>query len=195
MTQVARTIKRYANRKLYDTKDSRYVTLDQIADMIREGEDIVVIDNSTKDDLTSVTLAQIIFEEEKRKESFLPLAALRKIIQGGGESLQDFVNQIHESAERVGRVFKPTKEEEDGVVEGMNESDNVEAKNDIHSTHIVKDFVENVQGTIDDWQKQINANIQNAIESMSPLSPLQKEVHRLIARIEELEQKISDLKS
>src|SRR5262249_45434036 len=73
----ARVIKRYANRKLYDTQRSRYVTLDQIADMIRDGEDVKIVDNNSKEDLTTVTLAQIIFEEEKKQKSFLPLNAMR----------------------------------------------------------------------------------------------------------------------
>lgn len=78
----SRIIKRYANRKLYDTKSSQYVTLDQIAQMIRAGEEVRVLDNSTKDDLTSVTLAQIIFEEEKRGPR-LPAEGLRRIIRSG----------------------------------------------------------------------------------------------------------------
>jgi polyhydroxyalkanoate synthesis repressor PhaR len=89
----ARVIKRYANRKLYDTQHSRYVTLDQIAEMIRGGDDVKIIDNKTKEDLTSVTLAQIIFEEEKRQKSFLPLQAMRNIIQSGGESITQLVSQ------------------------------------------------------------------------------------------------------
>ena len=63
---TARTIKRYANRKLYDTRDSRYVTLDHIAAMVRAGDDVRVVDNTTRADLTTATLAQIIFEEEKK---------------------------------------------------------------------------------------------------------------------------------
>ena len=58
-------IKRYANRKLYDTRESRYVTLQQLGELIRDGEDIRIIDNQSKEDLTKVTLAQIIYEEEK----------------------------------------------------------------------------------------------------------------------------------
>src|SRR6478672_10954152 len=80
-----RIIKRYANRKLYDTEHSRYVTLDQISEMIRAGDDVKIVDNKTKEDLTTVTLAQIIFEEEKKQRSFLPLGAMRNIIQSGGE--------------------------------------------------------------------------------------------------------------
>ena len=79
---TARTIKRYANRKLYDTRDSRYVTLDHIAAMVRAGDDVRVVENTTRADLTTATLAQIIFEEEK-KAPRLSVAGLRKIIQGG----------------------------------------------------------------------------------------------------------------
>ena len=83
---TARTIKRYANRKLYDTRDSRYVTLDHIAAMVRAGDDVKVVDNTTRSDLTTATLAQIIFEEEKRTPR-LTVAGLRKIIQGGVAAL------------------------------------------------------------------------------------------------------------
>lgn len=77
-----RTIKRYSNRKLYDTTDSRYVTLQQIAQMIRNGDEIRVTDKSTQQDLTTATLAQIIFEEEKRAPK-LPVEGLRRIIRVG----------------------------------------------------------------------------------------------------------------
>src|SRR5687768_13765000 len=104
----ARIIKRYANRKLYDTQHSRYVTLDQIAEMIRHGDDVKIIDNKTKEDLTSVTLAQIIFEEEKRQKSFLPLQAMRNIIQSGGESISQLVNQ---AKGRVSQILPRKKDD------------------------------------------------------------------------------------
>ena len=79
-----KVIKRYTNRKLYDTVESRYVTLDEIAEMVKGGAEVKIIDNRTKDDLTSVTLAQIIFEEEK-KTSKMSLRMLRDLIRHGGE--------------------------------------------------------------------------------------------------------------
>jgi polyhydroxyalkanoate synthesis repressor PhaR len=85
-------IKRYSNRKLYDTERSKYVTLDEIARMIKAGEEVTIIDNETKEDLTSVTLTQIIFEEEKR-ESRMPLSMLRNLIQTGGVTLQEFFDR------------------------------------------------------------------------------------------------------
>src|SRR5687768_6369317 len=102
----ARVIKRYANRKLYDTQHSRYVTLDQISEMIRAGDDVKIVDNKTKEDLTSVTLAQIIFEEEKKQRSFLPLQAMRNIIQHGGESFSQLVS---EAQKRVAGILPQKK--------------------------------------------------------------------------------------
>src|SRR5512135_2015800 len=89
-----RIIKRYANRKLYDTEHSRYVTLDQISEMIRNGDEVKIVDNKSKEDLTSVTLAQIIFEEEKKQRSFLPLTAMRNIIQNGGEWIAEAQRRV-----------------------------------------------------------------------------------------------------
>lgn len=88
----SKIIKRYSNRKLYDTERSKYVTLDEIARMIKAGEEVTIIDNETKEDLTSVTLTQIIFEEEKR-ESRMPLGMLRNLIQTGGDALQEFFDK------------------------------------------------------------------------------------------------------
>src|SRR5579862_495526 len=75
-----RVIKRYSNRKLYDTKGSRYVTLLQVAEMVREGEEVQIIDNNTKDDLTEITLAQIIYEEQKARSRSVPLQTLKELI-------------------------------------------------------------------------------------------------------------------
>ena len=96
-----KVIKRYANRKLYDTERSCYVTLDEIASMIKAGEEVQVIDNKNGEDLSAVTLAQIIFEEEKKK-SKMPLSVLRNIIQSSSESFQHFLSErVQPSLERL----------------------------------------------------------------------------------------------
>ena len=76
-------IKRYQNRKLYDTTAKRYITLDGIAELIQLGNDVQIIDNVTEEDLTNVTLMQIIMGKEKRKSGFLPLSILVSLIQAG----------------------------------------------------------------------------------------------------------------
>lgn len=82
-----RVIKRYSNRKLYDTKTSSYVTLMGIAEMVRAGEQVQVVDNTTKEDKTDVTLALIISEELKANPREIPLAALRALVKSRGEQL------------------------------------------------------------------------------------------------------------
>lgn len=82
-----RVIKRYSNRKLYDTKASEYVTLQHLSDLVRAGESIQVIDNATKEDKTDVTLALIISEELKANPREVPVAALRALLRSRGERL------------------------------------------------------------------------------------------------------------
>jgi len=87
-------IKRYQNRKLYDTQQSCYVTLDDIAKMIRASEDVMVIDNKTKNDITAATLTQIIFESEKKASQYAPLFTLREIIQNGNGSISSYLAKL-----------------------------------------------------------------------------------------------------
>jgi polyhydroxyalkanoate synthesis repressor PhaR len=87
----AKIIKRYQNRKLYDTDASCYVTLDEIAEMIQQGEDVSVVDNRNQKDITAATLTQIIFEKQKKSESPVPISTLRNIIQQGDGSFSSFL--------------------------------------------------------------------------------------------------------
>jgi polyhydroxyalkanoate synthesis repressor PhaR len=80
-------IKRYSNRKLYDTESKHYVTLEELAGMVRHGEDVRVVDHNTGEDLTSVTLMQVIFEEEKKIGGMLPQMFLTRLIRSGGEAM------------------------------------------------------------------------------------------------------------
>lgn len=87
----AKIIKRYQNRKLYDTDASCYVTLDEIAEMIQQGEDVSVVDNRNQNDITAATLTQIIFEKQKKSETPVPVATLRHIIQFGDGSFSSYL--------------------------------------------------------------------------------------------------------
>ena len=110
---MAYVIKRYSNRKLYDTQESRYVTLEEIEEMIRTGKEIAVVDASSGEDLTSVTLTQIILENERTHRSALPSAFLHQLIKHG-EAWQDFVQRsmrsslegIVSSQREMERVFR-----------------------------------------------------------------------------------------
>lgn len=84
-------IKKYANRRLYNTAKSTYVTLDHLAQMVRDGQDFVVNDAKSGDDITRGVLAQIIFEEEAKGQTMLPAPFLRQLIRLYGDTLQGFV--------------------------------------------------------------------------------------------------------
>ena len=196
-----RIIKRYANRKLYDTEHSRYVTLDQISQMIRQGDDVKIVDNKTKEDLTTVTLAQIIFEEEKKQRSFLPLNAMRNIIQSGGEWFAE--------AQRRVQSILPGKKHADGtdVIEPEVPAEPVatdavdgpvdEATVTKRSLAALKEWVEHSKHRLDDWQKQVDEKVRTAIDTVSqtitPWSAVNKDVKALTERIAELEAKLHEL--
>jgi polyhydroxyalkanoate synthesis repressor PhaR len=84
-------IKKYANRRLYNTARSTYVTLDHLAQMVRDGQDFVVNDAKTGEDITRGVLAQIIFDEEAKGQTMLPANFLRQLIRLYGDTLQGFV--------------------------------------------------------------------------------------------------------
>lgn len=84
-------IKKYANRRLYNTARSSYVTLEHLAEMVRGGQDFVVNDAKSGDDITRSVLAQIIFEEESKGQTMLPANFLRQLIRLYGDTLQGFV--------------------------------------------------------------------------------------------------------
>jgi polyhydroxyalkanoate synthesis repressor PhaR len=84
-------IKKYANRRLYNTASSSYVTLDHLAEMVRQGTDFVVYDAKTNEDITRSVLTQIIFEEESRGQNLLPIQFLRQLIRFYGDSMQSLL--------------------------------------------------------------------------------------------------------
>jgi polyhydroxyalkanoate synthesis repressor PhaR len=84
-------IKKYANRRLYNTAASSYVTLDHLSEMVREGVDFVVLDAKTNDDITRSVLTQIIFEQESKGQNLLPVQFLRRLIRFYGDQMQGFL--------------------------------------------------------------------------------------------------------
>ncbi len=84
-------IKKYANRRLYNTQTSTYVTLDDLCEMVKEGTEFVVVDAKTTEDLTKSVLTQIIFEQESRGQNLLPISFLRNLIGFYDDGIKEFV--------------------------------------------------------------------------------------------------------
>jgi polyhydroxyalkanoate synthesis repressor PhaR len=183
-----RVIKRYSNRKLYDTKDSRYVTLLQIAEMVRGSEDVQIIDNNSKEDLTEVTLAQIIYEEQKQKASTsrnVPLQTLKDLIHSRTEKV---LSDLREGP--IGRLIPGAKT--DGV-----ETEQKEATTDPAAAAAAAgskpSLVEQAKETLEDWQTKIDERVKAVVPNLLPWQQLQHEIKRLNARIEDLEDKLKSL--
>jgi len=109
------TIKKYANRRLYNTETSSYITLDHLAAMTREGRDFKVVDAKTEEDITHNILTQIIMEEESRGQTMLPVNFLRQLISMYGDSMQAMVPGYLEASMDS---FRRNQEQFKSAVEG-----------------------------------------------------------------------------
>jgi len=101
---MIRLVKRYGSRKLYDTEESRYVSLEELGEWIREGQELRVVDNATSEDVTAQTLTQVILEEGRRGSSMPPSRILHQLIRQGGELVSSGVEQLGERVDRALRV-------------------------------------------------------------------------------------------
>ena len=98
---MIRLIKRYESRKLYDTEESRYVSLEEIAAWIRQGQEVRVLDNATSGDVTSQTLTQIILDEGRRGTSSLPSELLHELVRLGERAVHSGVEQVQHGVDRL----------------------------------------------------------------------------------------------
>jgi polyhydroxyalkanoate synthesis repressor PhaR len=169
-----RVIKRYSNRKLYDTKGSTYVTLLQIAEMIREGEEVEIIDNATKEDKTDVTLALIISEELRSKPRAIPLSTLKALVRHGGERL---LHQLRTGP--IGKLIPTPTGEEASQVPPLEE--------DLSQ---MKDTKPGLRATLAEWQSAIDERIRAVLPNFAAFNELSQEVARLSARLDALEKKL-----
>jgi polyhydroxyalkanoate synthesis repressor PhaR len=110
-------VKKYANRRLYNTESSSYITLDNLADMVRHGRDFVVYDARTGDDITRGVLTQIIVEEENKGRALLPTTFLRQLIGFYGESLGNTVPRYLEQT--MGAIARQQEQMREAVKSTM----------------------------------------------------------------------------
>ena len=180
-TGSAKLIKRYGNRKLYDTRQSRYVTLDEISKMVRRGEDIRVIDNRTQEDLTAVTLTQIMLEEQKNKNNILPLSLCKNLIQEGGDCLSDWLHKGRESLNTM-RI-----EAEEHIARLIEKGHGTREE----GSHLLKDWFISPQKTVDLIQKKIDERIRYFFYQWTGLDELERHLQELENQVGRLEQRLS----
>ncbi len=193
-----RIIKRYSNRKLYDTQESRYVTLLQVGELVRSGAEVQIIDNTSKEDLTEVTLAQVIFEEQKQSTHAtrnVPLQTLKDLLHQRTEKV---LSELREGP--IGRLI-PGSSKSDGSGKGAppEPTEHVAATGpepEAHAhdggagAHAKPSLVEQAKETLEDWQAKIDERVRAVVPSLLPWQQLELEVKRLEARVAELESKL-----
>jgi polyhydroxyalkanoate synthesis repressor PhaR len=186
-----RVIKRYSNRKLYDTKDSRYVTLVQVAEMVRSGEEVQIIDNNTKDDLTEVTLAQIIYEEQKSQTRSVPLQTLKDLLHQRTEKV---LENLREGP--IGRLIPSPRGSEPGDPGVSPPSEPArepsEAPRPRSDAPKAPSFVLQARDRWEDFQARVDDRIRAMLPNITPWRDLEEEVRSLRARVEELERKLNE---
>jgi len=164
-----KTIKKYPNRKLYDTETSRYITLEEIAQYVKEGGEVKVIDAKTMEDITSVTMAQVLLGQEKRGRGGVPFQKLVMFLQSGQEFLQKTlasqVSTIRDEAQkRVQKIIaSPTSEE-----------------------------IKEVVRSVDERLGVVVAGIKSIPGILSEIQRLRKELAELKARVDRIESKIEE---
>lgn len=212
-------IKRYSNRKLYDSEAARYVTLEELGDRIRSGEDISVVDHESGADLTAVTLMQIMFEREKKVGGMLPKAILTGLIQAGNTAVDSLRNGLNTLVENTPAFEAEIRRRvkvmvEDGLVaveEAQRMTDLLLAnrwknrgaagETDIKSE--AANAVVDVQAASDAPPAPAGAQVfpvepamvEPTVPEPPAMEPAVDEVARLQQQIADLERKINDLKT
>jgi polyhydroxyalkanoate synthesis repressor PhaR len=182
-----RVSKRYSNRKLYDTTDSRYVTLQQIGEMVRRGDDVQIIDNKTKEDKTEVTLALILSEDLKNKPRSVPLATLRTLIQERGTRM---LSTLREGP--LGRLITSHEDDEappsDAEVAPVDDKPAEEKKApDEKKKRMLGELVETSRQTLDQLQATLDERVKAVVPSSRPIRELRAELDALTRRVEAIE--------
>jgi polyhydroxyalkanoate synthesis repressor PhaR len=165
---MGRLVKRYGNRKLYDTSESRYVTLDEIGRWVKAGEEVKILENDTGEDLTAVTFAQIILEEERKKNGLLSLRMLRDIIQHGEAALQGIAASVDRGMEAIRSV--PER-----------------AGRRVNELAQVGDSLARLQKLIDE-------TVRRSVERVTALPAFSKEMRRIERTVRALEARIARLR-
>jgi len=185
---TVRLIKRYGNRKLYDVEASRYVTLDGIRALVQGGADVRVIDNDSGEDLTRLTLAQIIYEAEKKTNGgsgTLSLPLLRRLVQFGDEAVRDLRRGVERGREALERVGEAAGQRVQELVGRRG------AKGKKKGSSLLEELLEAPQRTLDDLQHRINTQVRQSVERVTSHPALRNELKRIEQSLHQLESRLS----
>jgi len=166
---MQRLVKRYSNRKLYDTSESRYVTLEEISRWVKAGEDVKIVENESGEDLTAVTFAQIILEEERKKTGFLSLPLLRNLIQHGEAALQNLAATVDRGMEVIRTAPERARER-------------------------VQELT-SVSDRLGELQRRLDEVVRRSVEAVTSHPTFQQEMRRIERTMQALEVRVGRLRN
>jgi polyhydroxyalkanoate synthesis repressor PhaR len=166
---MPRLVKRYSNRKLYDTSESRYVTLDEISRWVKAGEDVKIVENESGEDLTAVTFAQIILEEERKKNGYLSLPLLRNLIQHGEAALQNLAATVDRGMEVIRTAPERARER-------------------------VQELT-SVSDRLGELQRRLDEVVRRSVEAVTSHPTFQQEMRRIERTMQALEVRVGRLRN
>ena len=196
MDNSPRVIKRYANRKLYDSVESRYVTLEQVGTMVKAGIEVQIIDNRSKEDITGPTLARLVMNEEKAKNSSLPISTLRQLVQSGGELLSKRVTKpvsnLKGEAEKTvsnlkGEAEKTVATFREDVEKGLNKLLSKEREGAEAIRQGARDWLEGAQNRLDEANRHLDEKISEMRAAIPIVLSNRADLDQLHARVTLLE--------
>ena len=176
-------IKRYANRKLYDTATSRYVTLEEVARMLDEGERVVITDNDTGEDITAVTLAQILLDSKKKKKQ-VPLEIIKVLLgEKSGGALEEIIQTLPNKVQNL-------RAEAESRIETMKKKSDSDIK---QLSQWWKEFLNESQGQMNEFEKKMEARVDELISNLASSPALRQQLSALEKKLEEAERRLDEL--
>lgn len=180
-----RIIKRYANRKLYDTTVRRYINLVEISDLVQGGSEVKVVDSKSGEDITKVTLSQILLDKEKKKQGFVPKTLFTNLIRKSGSSLIDYLKRSVKSG--LGLVTWGQEEIDKGVKALIRAGEITEQE----GRRLREDLVGRLLRNKGRFEKAIDERIQGVLHRLN--IPAQRDITRLSDKLEDLADRVGAL--
>lgn len=186
-TNDVRVIKRYSNRKLYDVKEKRYITLQEIKELIAEGETIKVIDRDTGEDISRVTLAKILLELENKQKGSLPLGILKDMVAKSQESVSDYVRRsVTATRDAINQIEANTQKQINKIVDRGHMTEK-EARN------FVQEIVEMAERGRTNLETMLEDHYQQALRNLN-LTP-HRDVEDFGQRLAIIEARLTKIES
>ncbi len=179
------TIKKYANRKMYDTHDKRYVTMDQLSELIKQGEEVVVIDNRTGEDITTAIISQLIGRDNQEKDKTVSSQLLMQLLRKGGGTLTDYAKKYVSLWQGA---FNMAEDELTPLVNRLVKNKELSISEAVRLKKEIMGYTSSLKSWISD---SIDKRVGEVLQSMN--LPTKDQLKTLTAKVETLSKKVRQL--